>query len=74
MISRFRARERVVVGDRVLAAIVSFGGGCALAFQATIRSLSTRYTRGEAVKRPDQQNHGHQADRDVSSPPHPALE
>ena len=74
MFGCLRWRELIIVRYRVLAALVRVCSRSALAFKAAIRSLATRGTGRETVKGPEQQDHYYQADRDVNTPSHPALE
>ena len=68
MRSRFRRRKLVIVRYGVLAALIRVRCRNALAFQAAIRGLATRGSGRETIKGPDQQDHYHQADRDVKAP------
>jgi hypothetical protein len=74
MVSCFRRHKLIAVRHGVLTAIVGFRCGSAFAFKTTIRRLLARSPSREAVKRPDEQNDCHQANRDVRATVHPTLE
>jgi hypothetical protein len=65
-------RRHKVVPDRdgIPAARVRVRRGSAFPLQAAFRRLAARSARREAVKRPEKQDHHHQANRDVKSPSH----
>jgi hypothetical protein len=74
MVSCFRRHKLIAVRHGVLTAIVGFGCRDALAFETALRGLLARCSSREAVKRPDEQNDCHQANRDVRATVHPTLE
>ena len=74
MYSCFRRRKLIIVRNRVLAALIRVRRRNALAFKATVRSLTIRNAGREAVKRPDKQDYYQQADRDMKTTSHPDSE
>jgi hypothetical protein len=68
--SCFRRRKLVIVRYGVLAALVRVRRRNALAFKAAIRSLATWGAGSEAIKRPEEKDHCHQADYDLKATSH----
>src|SRR5579864_1971455 len=57
-------------GNCILAAIVGFRCGGALALEAAIHCLKIARSTGEAVEGPDQQYDCQEANDDLNAPPH----
>ena len=70
MSSHFRRSKLIIVRNGVLAALVGVRRRLALALKTAIRGLATGRADSEAIKRPDEQDHCHQADRDVNATSH----
>lgn len=69
MVSSFQRRKLGMVGDGVLAALVGFRCGNTLTLQTAFHRLRLRGAAGEAIKRPEKQNHD-QADRNMNAALH----
>jgi len=70
MVGRLGRRKLVIVRGSLLTALIGFRCGSALTLQAALHRLPLRGAAVEAIKGPEQQNHGHQSDRDVKAPSH----
>jgi hypothetical protein len=70
MLVGFQRHKLVSYRDGIPAARVGVRRGSAFPPQAAIRFIAARSTSREAFKRPEKQDHGHQANRDVKNTSH----